>query len=208
MFNNREEKKVVRNIKVLGIAGSPRRNGNTDVLLQRVMAGAAEQGAEIKTVVLSELDIAPCRHCDGCLKTGKCVVNDDMQWLHIDLREADRIVLASPIFFMGLTAQTKAMIDRCQALWVVKYVLKLSVSIPSGKERSGLFVSVGGRKVRDLFQPAIATVKSWFTTLDVDYAGEVVFSGIDEMGAILRYPAALDEAFIAGQRLISCAGVE
>ena len=195
------DKKPVTRLKVLGIAGSPRRDGNTDHLLQQVIAGASSQGAETKTVILSELNISPCRHCDGCIKTGKCVVDDDMQWLHIDLREADRIVLASPIFFMGVTAQTKAMIDRCQALWVIKYVLKLPVALNPGKERKGIFVSVGGTKLRNLFEPAIATVKSWFTTLDISYAGELVFSGIDERETILQHPTALKDAFVAGQKL-------
>jgi multimeric flavodoxin WrbA len=195
------DKKPVTRLKVLGIAGSPRRDGNTDHLLQQVIAGASSHGAETKTVILSELNISPCRHCDGCIKTGKCVVDDDMQWLHIDLREADHIVLASPIFFMGVTAQTKAMIDRCQALWVIKYVLKLPVAINPGKERKGIFVSVGGTKLRNLFEPAIATVKSWFTTLDISYAGEVVFSGIDERETIHLHPAALKDAFAIGQKL-------
>jgi multimeric flavodoxin WrbA len=193
--------KPVTKLKVLGIAGSPRRDGNTDHLLQQVMAGASSQGAETKTVVLSELNISPCRHCDGCIKTGKCVVDDDMQWLHLALREADRIVLASPIFFMGVTAQTKAMIDRCQALWVIKYVLKLPVAINPGKERKGIFVSVGGTKLRNLFKPALATVKSWFTTLDIKYAGELVFSGIDESESIHLHPTALKDAFSIGQKL-------
>jgi multimeric flavodoxin WrbA len=170
-------------------------------MLHQVMAGASSQGAETKTVVLSELNISPCRHCDGCIKTGKCVVDDDMQWLHTDLREADRIVLASPIFFMGVTAQTKAMIDRCQALWVIKYVLKLPVAINPGKERKGIFVSVGGTKLRNLFEPAMATVKSWFTTLDISYAGELVFSGIDERETIHLHPTALKDAFAIGQKL-------
>jgi len=193
--------KPVTKLKVLGIAGSPRRDSNTDHLLQQVMAGASSLGAETKIVILSELNIAPCRHCDGCIKTGKCVVDDDMQWLHIDLREADRIVLASPIFFMSVTAQTKAMIDRCQALWVIKYVLKLPVAINPGKERKGIFVSVGGTKLRNLFEPAMATVKSWFTTLDISYSGELVFSGIDERKTIRLHPTALKDAFATGQKL-------
>jgi hypothetical protein len=193
--------KPATQLKVLGIAGSPRRDGNTDRLLQQVMSGASSQGVKTKTVVLSELNISPCRHCDGCIKTGKCVVDDDMQWLHIDLREADRIVLASPIFFMGVTAQTKAMIDRCQALWVIKYVLKLPVAINPDKERSGVFVSVGGTKLRNLFEPAKSTIKSWFTTLDIRYAGELVFSGIDESGSINSHPTALEDAFSFGQKL-------
>jgi len=190
-------------LNILAIAGSPRRDGNTDHLLQQVIAGASSQGANTKTVVLSELNIAPCRHCDGCIKTGKCVIDDDMQWLHTDLRETDHVVLASPIFFMGVTAQTKAMIDRCQALWVIKYVLKIPVAINDGRERNGIFVSVGGTKLRNLFQPAKATVNSWFTTLDINYAGELVFSGIDESGTISLHPTALTDAFKMGQKLAS-----
>ena len=195
------DKKPVTRLKVLGIAGSPRRDGNTDHLLQQVIAGASSHGAETKTIILSELNIAPCRHCDGCIKTGKCVVDDDMQWLHIDLREADHIVLASPIFFMGVTAQTKAMIDRCQALWVIKYVLKLPEASNPGKERKGIFISVGGTRLRNLFEPAIATVKSWLTTLDISYAGELVFSGIDERETIHLHPTALKDALSIGQKL-------
>jgi NAD(P)H-dependent FMN reductase len=193
--------KTANQLKVLGIAGSPRRDGNTDHLLQQVMAGSSSSGVKTKTVVLSELNIAPCRHCDGCIKTGKCVVDDDMQWLHTDIRETEHIVLASPIFFMGVTAQTKAMIDRCQALWVIKYVLKLPVAIYPYKERSGVFISVGGSKLRNLFEPAKATVKSWFTTLDIKYAGELVFSGIDESASIKLHPTALKDAFSIGQKL-------
>ena len=192
--------KPVNKIKVLGIAGSPRRDGNTDRLLQQVIAGASSEGAKTKTVVLSDLNISPCRHCDGCIKTGKCVIDDDMQWLHADLREADRVVLASPIFFMGVTAQAKAMIDRCQALWVIKYVLKIPLALKSDKERSGIFVSVGGTKLHNLFEPAKATVKSWFTTLDIGYAGELLFSGIDER-TIDLHPTALEDAFSIGQKL-------
>jgi len=189
--------------KVLGIAGSPRRGGNTDILLAEVMAGAASLQAETKTVILCELNIAPCRHCDGCLKTGECIVDDDMQQMHKDLREADHIVLASPIFFMGVTAQTKAMIDRCQALWVIKYVLKLPVATNKNKERKGIFVSAGGTRFSNLFQPSIVTVKSWFLTLEVKYDGELGFPGIDEKGAIKHHPTALKDAFAIGQKLVA-----
>ena len=124
-------------LKLLAIAGSPRCDGNTDLLLREVVRGAEGEGALVKAVFLRDLCIAPCRHCDGCLKTGRCVVDDDMQWIHTELRRADRLAVASPIFFMGLTAQTKAMIDRCQALWVMKYVLGLPVAANGGRERRG-----------------------------------------------------------------------
>ncbi len=188
-------------LKVLGIAGSPRRGGNTDLLLAEVMRGAASQGAKVKTIILNDLKIAPCQHCDACLETGRCKVMDDMQMVYRELEDADRLVLASPIQFMGVTAQMKAMIDRCQALWARKYILK-QPPLGNGRERKGLFVSVGGRKMPNLFEPALVTVKTLFKILDVTYAGELLFPGVDEKGAIAKHPDALRQAFLAGQKLV------
>ena len=190
-------------LKVLAIAGSPRRDGNTDLLLQEAIAGAESRDAEVKRIVLSELCIAPCRHCDCCLEAGQCVIDDDMQPIYRDLAIADRLVIASPIFFMGVTAQTKAMIDRCQALWVAKHVLKLPVAANGGRERRGLFISVGGTKGPKLFEPALATVRIWFKTLDFTFAGDLRFRGLDERGAVAQHPTALGDAFAMGQRLVS-----
>jgi len=188
-------------LRVLGIAGSPRRGGNTDLLLAEVMRGAASRGAEIKTITLNDLKIAPCQHCDACLEAGRCKVEDDMQMVYRELEAADRIVLASPIQFMGVTAQMKAMIDRCQALWARKYVLKLP-PLSNGRERKGLFISVGGRKIANLFEPALVMIKTVFRILDVTYAGELLFPGVDEKGAIAKHPDALRQAFLAGQELV------
>jgi multimeric flavodoxin WrbA len=188
-------------MKVLGIAGSPRRGGNTDFLLAEVMKGAASQGAEVKTVILNDLEITPCQHCDACLKTGRCRIDDDMQMIYRELKEADRVVIASPIQFMGPTAQMKLMIDRCQALWARKYVLKIP-PLGTNQERKGLFISVGALKIANLFEPALAIVKSLFKVLDITYAGELVFPGIDEKGAIAKHPEALEQAFLAGQKLV------
>ena len=186
---------------MLGIAGSPRRGGNTDLLLAEVLRGVVSKGAEVKTIILNDLKIAPCQHCDACLEAGKCKVDDDMQMVYRELEAADRIVLASPIQFMGVTAQMKAMIDRCQALWARKYVLKRP-PLDNRRERKGLFVSVGGRRIANLFEPALVTVKTLFRILDVTYAGELLFSGVDEKGAIAKHPDALRQAFLTGQKLV------
>jgi multimeric flavodoxin WrbA len=188
-------------LMVLGIAGSSRRGGNTDLLLAEVMKGAASRGAKVKSIILNDLKIAPCQHCDSCLETGKCSIEDDMQMVYNELEQADRVVLASPIQFMGVTAQVKAMIDRCQALWARKYVLN-KPPLGDRRERKGLFVSVGGRKTTNLFEGGLLTVKSLFTVLDIMYAGELVFPGVDEKGEILKNPNALKQAFISGQKLV------
>ena len=188
-------------MKVLGIAGSPRRGGNTDLLLAEVLKGAASRGAEVKTIILNDLDITPCQHCDACLEAGNCRIQDDMQMVYKELEQADRIVLASPIQFMGVTAQMKAMIDRFQALWARKYVLKLP-PLGDRRERKGFFISVGGRKITNLFEPALVMVRTVFRVLDIAYAGDLLFPGVDEKGAIAQHPDALNQAFLAGQRLV------
>ena len=187
-------------MRVLGIAGSPRSGGNTDILLDEVMKGAASKGADVHTVALRKLTIGPCIHCDACLKTGRCKFKDDMQGIYDELEAADRIVLAAPIQFMGLPSQTKAMVDRCQCLWARKYVLKVP---PLGDERPrrGFFVSVGGTRLKDMFDPARAVVKTWYHILNVEYAGELLFSRVDDKGAIREREGALEQAYELGEKL-------
>jgi multimeric flavodoxin WrbA len=189
-------------MKILGLAGSPRRGGNTDLLLAEVMKGASSQGAEVKTIILNNLKITPCQHCDACLTAGQCRIDDDMQMIYRELGEADRVVLASPIQFMGPTAQMKLMIDRCQALWARKYVLKMP-PLDTDRERKGLFISVGALKKANLFEPTLTIVKSLFKVLGITYAGELVFPGMDEKGAIAEHPETLKQAFLTGQNLVT-----
>ena len=194
-------------LKVLALAGSPRRGGNTGLLLEQALAGVASCGIAAEKLVLDELNIHPCRHCDGCVETGKCVIDDDMQLVHSKLRAADRLILASPIFFMGMPAQAKAAIDRCQALWVERYVLKIRRPVGSdGSWRRGLFLSVGGMRLPNLFEPIKATVKAFFAACDIAYGEELLYPGIDEAGTVVEHPAALEEAYAAGARLVQSAG--
>jgi multimeric flavodoxin WrbA len=190
--------------KVLGISGSPRRDGNTELLLKELLRSAKESGLETELVVLSELNISPCTSCDSCQKDGQCVINDDMQSMYRKLLEADYIVLASPIYFRGVSAQMKAFIDRCQALWSRKYILKQKLVSPDRSTRMGYFISTAG-SVGDngnkVFRGAIATVKSIFHVLDIEYKGELLFEGIEKKGDIIRHPNALKMAFKLGSSL-------
>ena len=188
-------------MKVVALNGSPRRGGNTDILLGEVMRGAASQGAETEVIFLSELHIAPCTHCDGCLATGQCVIKDDMQAVYQSLESADRIIIASPLHFMGLTAQLKLAIDRCQAIWSRKYRLKVP-PLGDARTRDGIYVGLGARKGEKLFEAAIETVRSLFFVLNVTWLGALAFSGVDEKGAILKVPEALEKAFEAGKNMV------
>lgn len=187
-------------MKVMGIAGSPRHGGNTDLLLAELLRGASDQGAEVKVIHVNSLKITPCQHCDACLKEGKCRIQDEMQNIYEELAQADVIILASPVQFMGPTAPVKAMIDRCQCLWARKYVLKIPPLSPD-KKRRGFFVSVAGTRLKNMFEPSAAIVRTWFHVLNIEFAGELLINGIDEKGAILKHPDAMSRAYEAGQKL-------
>lgn len=188
-------------MKVLGIAGSARRGGNTDMLLAELMRGAEGKGAEVKTIVLCNLNFTTCVHCDACLKKGICKYQDDMQAIYLDFEQADVIVLASPIQFTGVTSNMKAMIDRFQSRWVRKYILKIP-PLGDTRVRKGFFISVAGRKVPDVFQPALIMIKTFFRILNISYAGDLLVSSVDEKGAIAKHPDVLQQAFLAGEKLV------
>lgn len=188
-------------LKVLGLAGSPRRQGNTELLLDQVLAGAANRGAQTEKVVLSEMQIAPCCACHGCFEKGRCIQQDDYQLLYPKLIKAERIVVATPIFFTGLPAQAKAFIDRCQCFWARKYVVKDPLPpTDTGVVRQGFLVSTAGGSDTS-FRCAAKAMRAFLHTLDAQYGGELLFPGIDEKGAIVRHPTALEEAFALGKRI-------
>ena len=146
------------NIKVLGISTSPRLNANSDLLLRRALAGAESAGAETEYLRLRDLNIAPCIECNSCYKNGACVVEDDYQMLSSKMLEADRLIFATPIFFMTVCAQAKALIDRCQCLWAHKYVLKQPL-ITTSRDRRAMVIAVGGTKSKKMFDSVRLTAK-------------------------------------------------
>ena len=185
-------------MKVLGIMGSPRIKGNTDLLLDEALKGAQSQGAEVEKLVVDKLNIAPCREYYHCLKDGNCAIRDDMDDIYPKLLDADRVIVASPIFFYGLTSQIKALIDRSQAIWARKYILKQNLP-ESG--RKGAFIAVGATRGKKLFDGSILTVKYFFKTIGVEYADELLIPGIDKKGEIKEHPSALSDALELGKRL-------
>lgn len=188
-------------MKLIALNGSPRVDGNTDLLLQEAVKGAKDAGADAEIFNLNVMAIRPCQDCGGCEKSGKCIIKDDMYDIYDAIRRADRILLASPVFFFGLSAQAKAMIDRCQSFWCEKYLLKRE--IPAGPHgRKGLLVVVGGMKKEIGVQCSEATARAFFRTVSVPQHETLSYLGIDAKGAIIDHPTALGEAYEAGKKLI------
>jgi multimeric flavodoxin WrbA len=188
-------------LKVLGIMGSPRIKGNTELLLDEALKGARSQQAEVEKIVVDKLKITPCREYYGCLQDGNCVIRDDMDDIYPKLLGADAIIVASPIFFYSVSAQMLAFISRCQALWARKYVLK-NLDVPL---RKGAFIAVGATRGENLFEGPILTVKYFFKAINVEYTDELLIRGVDKRGEIKEHPTALADAFEVGKRLVSLA---
>jgi multimeric flavodoxin WrbA len=103
-------------MNILGIVGSPRLNGNTEILMNETLNAASKAGWETDTFLMSEKQVAPCDACGACFQVGSCVVQDDMQELYEKLDRADAVVFGSPVYFGTVSAQMKAVMDRMFAL--------------------------------------------------------------------------------------------
>lgn len=188
--------------KVLGIYGSPRKEGNTSPLLRELLKGAKDKGAKTTEIFVCDLNIQPCIEDYSCAQTGKCCLKDDMQGIYQQLTEHDHIVVAAPIFFYNVNAQTKALIDRCQVFWARKYILKQPLGSSKTKNR-GVFISVGATKGKNLFDGTLLTMKYFFDVLDTEFFKSLLYKNIDAKGDILKHPTALKESYDLGQALVT-----
>ncbi len=187
-------------MNVLCVVGSPRKNGNTDILMNSVIEGAVAAGGATELVRLTELDISPCVACGGCEKSGRCVIHDDMQELYGKLDRAERVIIGSPIYFYGVTAQTKGFIDRCQALWCRKYLLRKRVR--RGVVRKGFFLSVAATRGDRIFEGASLTVRYGLDAMDFSYDGELLIRGADHRGVVRDMNGQLERARDFGMRIV------
>jgi len=189
---------------ILGLSGSPRRHANSETLLDQVLSVASEAGAETGKIIASGFqNLRPCVNCGDCLKTGRCRVQDEMQEIYPMLDRADGLVVASPIYFMGVSAFLKIIIDRCQCYWSRKYVLKEPLFPEDPKRiRKGLFLATAGHDKPVVFQGARMTVRALFDVLDVSYLGEYFATRMEKPRDILDVEGAMSSVHDMGKRLV------
>ena len=186
--------------KVVILMGSPRRNGNSATLAQRVAEGAEAAGAEVESFYLHDMDIRPCDACDICLSESStdCIIDDDMQGIYPKLRQADALVIASPIYFATVSAQIKLLLDRCYAL--------------GGPEGSGN--ALKGKRIgivltyedSDPFNSgavnAIRTFQDAFAAIGSPIIG-MVYGSASKAGEIRANHELMEEAYKLGERLVA-----
>ncbi|MGD0237253.1 MAG: flavodoxin family protein [Syntrophorhabdales bacterium] len=124
-------------MKTVGILGSAREGGNTEILLDIALEEARNLGGSTSKITLRDKVIAECDGCMGCAQTGECVIQDDMQEVYKQIREADGIIWATPVYYWSMSGLTKIALDRT-------YALNFPTLQQAGKI-GGLIVVAGGR---------------------------------------------------------------
>lgn len=183
----------VKFLKVLGIRGSPRRGGNSDQLLDWFLSGVVGKD-EVDVLTPSQLRIHFCRGCRYCESTGFCVIKDDMTEIMAKLLAADRVVVSTPVFFYGLPASLKALVDRVQPLWARRYIF--GEKMP---EKSGFLLAVGATRGERLFEGVVLTVRYFFDAFGCVYRGGLFFRGFDVRGAVEECAACQEEVKASGR---------
>ncbi|MDP2929499.1 MAG: flavodoxin family protein [Candidatus Omnitrophota bacterium] len=197
-------------VHLLGISGSPKIGGFTNFLLDKALAGAKQSGAYTEKIVLNDLNFKPCQECGGCDKTGICILDDDMKFVYESLARAGAVIIASPIYFGSVTAQLKAMIDRCNSLWMAKKkwghpfsrdMLAMKNECPHFCK--GVFLCVGGKDSKSYFENAKSVIKIFFATLNIEYSSDLFIGGLNTMPADSpERNSALEKTFQLGDSLV------
>jgi multimeric flavodoxin WrbA len=184
--------------RVLVILGSPRRKGNSSTLASRISRGARSAGARVETVYLQGLKISPCRGCDTCKKDDSkgCAIKDDMQGIYPKLIAADAWVIASPVYWFTVSAQTKMFMDRC-------YALTAYAKNPFAGKRIAIAMSYGDSDpVRSGCVNALRTFQDAYRYTRSKIVG-MVYGSATKAGEIEHDEALMREAEDLGKRLVS-----
>ncbi len=172
---------------VLGFQGSPRKKGNTSFLLATFMQAVEKLGAQTQIVDVARKNITPCKEYVVCERKGYCPIDDDVKSeIYPLVRQAEVVVLATPIFFFNMTAQLKAVVDRCQTFWARKYKLKLTD--PAKKTKRGFLLSVGASKGKSLFEGLQLSAKYFFDAIDARFEGSLTYREIEGPKDMARHP--------------------
>ncbi len=186
---------------LLGLQGSPRLKGNTSCLLSSFLETGAKLGARTKMIEVDKNNIVPCKEYVLCEKKGFCPIDDDMKHeIYGLIREAEVIVAATPIFFYNMTAQLKALVDRCQALWALKYRFRLKD--PASGQRKGFLLSVGATRGKNLFEGLELSARYFFDAVDARYEGSLTYKGIEHPGDIKNHPTAKMDVESAAEKIL------
>jgi len=182
------------------ILSSPRKNGNSETLARSVASGIEQHpDTTVEFIRLNDLHISPCQGCGGCNKTSTCVINDDMTPLYEKVDNCDHLILVSPIYFYGLSAQGKAFVDRFQARWARKYLSGIRFRLD--EQRQGTLLATAATEGKKVFDGAVLTAQIFFDALDLEYGAPLLVTGVDQRGAMQKQTLMLEQAVTLGRAI-------
>jgi multimeric flavodoxin WrbA len=182
-------------MKVVGFVGSPREGGNTNVMVEEILKGASENGAETEIFNLNKLNIKPCQACMHCKSNeGECATDDDMQTVYKEIKESKAFVLGSPIYMWQMSAQAKLFTDRLYA--------PMGFEEKFGKTSSALVFSQGNPD-KDFFEEYINSTKQVFNLLGYTVKGVLLSAGDQGPGDVKNKDNVLKKARKIGKDLVS-----
>lgn len=165
--------------KVLAIMGSPRRNKNTEKILDYLLEGIDQSEYEVKKIVLKDLDIHSCTGCDHCGRTSNCIFNDGMSEIYDGFDNSDFVIFAAPLYFNSINGLSKNVVDRCQRYWSIKYTL--GQNYKRNEDRKGIFLSVGGAPyTHNHFNGTLPIMDFFFKAINVNHLGNYFLSNTDK----------------------------
>ena len=158
--------------KIIGLLGSPLSKGNTAKLLDQALKGAEDAGCEVEKIIVANLDFEACTEMMFCLNHETCSMDDDMQSMYQKFREIDSIIIATPVMTMGIPGKLKSFMDRFQVFFMAKYMRKKSLVAKEKRTvRKGLFISISGMNIPEVFAGVLLTVRAFFDIIDCRVLG-------------------------------------
>ena len=180
--------------KILGVVGSPRRNGNTHILVSRILDGASKAGARTEILFLDDLHINECDGCHACWEGQECSKHDDMNMLYHKIIESDVIIFGTPIYWYGPTALMKAFIDRFVYFNSPENRAKI-------KGKSAVVAVPFEEETPETAALTVAMFEKSFRYLEMNLAGSVIVPGVGRKGEILKKADKLVEGYELGRKL-------
>ncbi|AKB33084.1 iron-sulfur flavoprotein [Methanosarcina siciliae HI350] len=190
-------------VKILGVSGSPRKNGNTDVLLESFLKGVESAGAKTEKVLLRDYSIEPCIGCEGCRKAGTCTrTHDEMSLLYPEIEAAKGLILGSPTYNYNVTAQMKAFIDRLYPYYNFTNVRPRRYSSRlAGQGRKAIVFSVCEQLEIEEMGFTLGALGMPLEALGYEIVEKFPMTGYFERGAVSRDEELLRKTFEAGKKL-------
>jgi multimeric flavodoxin WrbA len=182
-------------MKILGIDGSPRKNGNTEKLVKTILQGAEANGAETRHYKVARMNISPCLGCMDCRESGSCIHEDDMTPLYDEIQSSDTMVIGSPVYMWQVTAQTKTFLDRLVLFLKPDFSSRLN-----GPKGLVLAFTQGNPDVK-AFKTYFDYLENLFSFLHYDVRGTIVAAGTRQEDDILKQADVLEKARDMGMRL-------